>query len=248
MRVSSKRLKGAIKSLSNSNMGWRWAGETSTDFPPYGALSLLFSSNYLPFIGDFCRRVSAFLGARFPMSLALNKEDIPSAAQYIQDIISQVPIYGALKGVWVSAYHEMKFIRHQLSLAGKTSSLDTLLSQTQSITHSMNGRVLDCLQSAMSLREPTFVIPVNDFIIYESLPGMSNYATRARDNCCCWKKCSLSVEQWEENVHQLFQPRTLRCNPNEAWINCRACVSCLEGDGGIARRICSSGSCINDWW
>jgi hypothetical protein len=33
------------------------------------------------------------------MSLALNKEDIPSAAQYIQDIISQVPIYGALKGV-----------------------------------------------------------------------------------------------------------------------------------------------------
>ena len=145
-------------------------------------------------------------------------------------------------------YHEMKFIRHQLSFAGKTSSLDTLSSQTQSITHSMNGRVLDCLQWAMSLREPTFVIPVNDFIIYESLPGISNYATRARDNCCCWKKCSLSVEQWEENVHQLFQPRTLRCNPNEAWINCRACVSCLEGDGGIAGRICSSGSCINDRW
>ena len=144
---------------------------------------MLFSSNYLPFIGEFYRRVSAFLGARFPMSLALNKEDIPSAAQYIQDTFHRCP------------YHEMKFIRHQLSFAGKTSSLDTLSSQTQSITHSMNGRVLDCLQWAMSLREPTFVIPVNDFIIYESLPGISNYATRARDNCCCWKKCSLSVEQ-----------------------------------------------------
>jgi hypothetical protein len=110
------------------------------------------------------------------MSLALNKEDIPTAEQYIKDILSQLPIHGALRGVGVSAYHEMKFIRHQLSLAVKTSSLDTLSSQ--SITQAINGRVWDCLQSAMSLREPTFVFPVNDFIRYEPLPGMSNYATR----------------------------------------------------------------------
>jgi ribosome-binding ATPase YchF (GTP1/OBG family) len=128
--------------------------------------------------GDLYRLVSAFLGLRFPMTLALNKEDIPTAAQYIKDIISQLPIHGAHRSVGVSAYNEMKFIRHQLSLAMRTSPLDTLSSQTQSIIHTMNGRVWDCLQSAMSLREPTFVFPVNDLKTYEPLPGMSNYATR----------------------------------------------------------------------
>mmetsp|Transcript_26975 Transcript_26975/g.56947 ORF Transcript_26975/g.56947 Transcript_26975/m.56947 type:complete len:1064 (-) Transcript_26975:58-3249(-) len=128
--------------------------------------------------GDLHRLVSAFLGARFPMALALNKQDIPSSKQYINDIESKLPIHGAHIGVGVSAHEEMKFIRHHLTLAIKTSSNDSSLSQQKSTVLNMDGGVWDCLQSAVSLRQPTLVFPVNDMQTYEPLPGMTNYATR----------------------------------------------------------------------
>eukprot|EP00571_Detonula_confervacea_P012805 CAMPEP_0172301554 /NCGR_PEP_ID=MMETSP1058-20130122/3409_1 /TAXON_ID=83371 /ORGANISM="Detonula confervacea, Strain CCMP 353" /LENGTH=1058 /DNA_ID=CAMNT_0013011699 /DNA_START=100 /DNA_END=3275 /DNA_ORIENTATION=+ len=124
--------------------------------------------------GDLHRLVSAFLGARFPMALALNKGDIPTATQYIKDIKSKLPIHGAHTGVGLSAYEEMKFIRHHVALSFKDSSS----TQTKSSSETMGGKVWECLQSAVSLREPTLVFPVNDMNTYEPLPGMSNCATR----------------------------------------------------------------------
>ena len=124
--------------------------------------------------------VSAFLGARFPMALALNKNDLPSATQYISDIRSELPIHGAYVGVGLSAHEEMKFIRNQLTRAIINSSSKELSSSSQSEVSDgrMAGKVWDCLQSAVSLREPTLVFPVNDFKTYEPLPGMESYTTR----------------------------------------------------------------------
>mmetsp|Transcript_63 Transcript_63/g.145 ORF Transcript_63/g.145 Transcript_63/m.145 type:complete len:1037 (+) Transcript_63:258-3368(+) len=124
--------------------------------------------------GDLHRLVSAFLGARFPMALALNKSDIPTATQHVKDIESKLPIHGAHVGVNLSAYDEMTFVRHHLALSFK----DPLSSHAKASTGTMSSRVWDCLQSAVSLREPTLVFPVNDMKTYESLPGMTNYATR----------------------------------------------------------------------
>ncbi len=122
--------------------------------------------------GDLHRLVSAFLGARFPMALALNKNDIPSATQHMKDIESKLPIYGAYVSVGLSAHEEMKFIRHQLALAMKSSS------STSSSSETTDGQVWECLQSAMTLREPILVFPVNDMTTYEPLPGMAQSATR----------------------------------------------------------------------
>jgi hypothetical protein len=122
--------------------------------------------------GDLHRLVSAFLGARFPMALALNKCDIPPAELHIKDINSKLPIHGAHVGVGMSAYEEMLFVRQQVSHTLKNASAHSLPSQPAS------GRVWDCLQAAMTLREPAVVFPVNDWKTYEPLPGMSNYSTR----------------------------------------------------------------------
>ena len=108
------------------------------------------------------------------MALALNKSDIPSAAQHIEDINAQLPVHGAHIGISMSAHAEMKFIRRQILIAMSSPSPDSSPSQSES----MNGRVWDCLQQAMSLREPALVFPVNDLVSYEPLPGMENYATR----------------------------------------------------------------------
>ena len=124
--------------------------------------------------GDIHRLVSAFLGARFPMALALNKNDIPSSTQYIKDIEKKLPIHGAHVGVGLSSHEEMKFVRHQL-ISSMTDS--SPLSQAKASTGKMNG-VWECLQEAISLREPILVFPVNDFTTYEPLPGMTQNATR----------------------------------------------------------------------
>ncbi|KAL7541379.1 hypothetical protein ACHAXR_010858, partial [Thalassiosira sp. AJA248-18] len=128
--------------------------------------------------GDLHRLVSAFLGMRFPMALALNKNDIPSATQYIKDIESKLPIHGAHIGIGLSAHSEMEFIRHHLTVAIKSSSTDPSPSQPKVVNETMGGRVWDCLQSAISLREPQLIFPVNDMRTYEPLPNMTNYATR----------------------------------------------------------------------
>ena len=123
---------------------------------------------------DLHRLVSAFLGARFPMALALNKADIPTATKYIKDIESKIPIHGAHVSTKMSAHEEMKFIRHHVAMSFKDASP----AQSKSTVGVMDGKVWDCLQGAVSLREPILVFPVNDMKSYEPLPGMSNYATR----------------------------------------------------------------------
>jgi len=49
--------------------------------------------------GDLYRLVVAFLGARFPMALALNKIDLPSADKYIEEISNSLPLHGKRKKV-----------------------------------------------------------------------------------------------------------------------------------------------------
>ena len=95
--------------------------------------------------GDLYRLVSAFVGIRFPMTLALNKNDILSSVQYIHDIISELPMQGAHSGVGLCAHHEMNFIQRQLSLALKSSSLDTQSFHPQTKNTSFDGKVLGLL-------------------------------------------------------------------------------------------------------
>jgi len=159
--------------------------------------------------GDLYRLVSAFLGIRFPMTLALNKNDIPSSVQYIHDIISELPMHGAHSGVGVCAHREMKFIQRQLSHALKSSSFNTQSFHPQTKNTSFDGKVLDCLQAAISLREPVYVFPVNDMVTYAPLPGMTNYATRDPSlphkgviSCICnVGGCAPSLWNNERNVY-----------------------------------------------
>ena len=117
---------------------------------------------------DLHRLVSAFLGARFPMALALNKSDLPSSSRHVEDIRSALPLHGAHVGISMSAHSEMDFVRTCLVRPGGGLPPGA---------PGPEGRVLDCLQSAMSLRRPVFVFPVSDMKTYAPLPGMSDFAT-----------------------------------------------------------------------
>ncbi|KAI2501634.1 50S ribosome-binding GTPase [Fragilaria crotonensis] len=114
--------------------------------------------------GDLHRLVSAFLGVRFPMALALNKSDLPSAKQFIQEVEDALPIHGAHVGIPLSARTEMTFVKQHI-----------LQQNLQSNSALPNG-VWQCLQSAMSLREPVLVFPVSDLTTYSPLPGMTRVA------------------------------------------------------------------------
>jgi hypothetical protein len=143
------------------------------------------------------------------MTLALNKNDILSSVQYIHDIISELPMQGAHSGVGLCAHHEMNFIQRQLSLALKSSSLDTQSFHPQTKNTSFDCKVWDCLQSALSLREPVYVFPVNDMVTYAPLPGLHNYATRDPSlphkgviSCICnVGGCASSLWNNERNVY-----------------------------------------------
>lgn len=126
--------------------------------------------------GDLHRLISAFLGMRFPMALALNKRDLPSATKFINDIKAQLPIHGALVGTGLSAHKEMQFMRYYIGLARKGRS-DSLL-EDRSLSEHIPIGVWDCLQDAMALRPPVLCFPVNDMNTLEPLPGMTNYSTR----------------------------------------------------------------------
>lgn len=122
--------------------------------------------------GDLRRLINAFLGVRFPMALALNKSDMPSASQYISDICGALPVHGAHVGVALSAKQEMEVVRSHLEMDFFTLNKD----------HDIKGSnspigVWNCLQSAMSLRQPILVFPVSDMFSYDPLPGMTKYAT-----------------------------------------------------------------------
>jgi len=136
--------------------------------------------------GDLRRLVSAFLGARFPMTLALNKSDFPSAKHHIKTIKNALPIHGARAGVALSAREEMNFVRRFVVAEGSSESCRAN-DVTGSKNHHQNQgidaarppeNVWKCLQAAMSMREPILVFPVFDMSTYDPLPGMWNYATR----------------------------------------------------------------------
>jgi hypothetical protein len=114
--------------------------------------------------GDVHRLVSAFLGVRFPMALALNKSDLTSAAENVHDVQEALPIHGAHVGVPLSARNEMSFVKHHLQSNGKN-------------TGTPPTGVWQCLQSSVMLRAPVLVFPVCDMFTYAPLPGMMEYAT-----------------------------------------------------------------------
>ncbi len=118
--------------------------------------------------GDLYRLVSAFVMSRFPMGLALNKMDIPSAIPFIEEITAKLPIHGCFVAQALSADKEMRFIRHHCLHQSVTSTM----------VSNFEGSVWKCLQKALSLRSPLLVFPVSDMQTYAPLPGLNNFATR----------------------------------------------------------------------
>ena len=121
--------------------------------------------------GDVHRLVSAFLGVRFPMVLALNKSDLPTAKQYVADVQAALPIHGAHVGIPLCARSEMSFVRNNIAkaLGAGSSSNDTNAAPPDG--------VWSTLQASLCLREPILVFPVSDMNTYAPLPGMNEYAT-----------------------------------------------------------------------
>jgi ribosome-binding ATPase YchF (GTP1/OBG family) len=123
--------------------------------------------------GDVHRLVSAFLGVRFPMVLALNKSDLPTSAKHIDDILAALPVHGAYAGTPLCARKEMLVIKGHLECSlGSYQKNET----EASINGKMTG-VASCLTSALSVREPVLVFPVMNFDDYSPLPSLSRYAT-----------------------------------------------------------------------
>ena len=74
------------------------------------------------------------------MSLALNKEDIPSAAQYIQDIISQVPIpRNEVHPASIVVCWENIFLRHSII----SNPVNNSFNEWQSLGLSSMGHVFE---------------------------------------------------------------------------------------------------------
>ena len=119
--------------------------------------------------GDLHRLVSAFLGVRFPMALALNKCDLPLSAEHVQNIQNSLPIHGAHVGTPLAARCEMNFVRDHLLPANSPRPDDGIARRSPS-------GVWQCLTSAMKLRAPFLVFPVSDMESYAPLPGMSKVA------------------------------------------------------------------------
>jgi hypothetical protein len=122
--------------------------------------------------GDVHRLVSAFLGVRFPMALALNKCDLPSSQGFAKDIQDSLPIHGAHAGTPMAAQEEMMFVRNHLKHENVTT-------QEAKGAVSSPTNVWSCLTSAMSLREPVLVFPVSDMTTYAPLPGLNRSAAES---------------------------------------------------------------------
>ncbi len=117
--------------------------------------------------GDVHRLVSAFLGVRFPMALALNKCDLPSSKGYIDSIQESLPIHGAHAATPMAAADEMLFVRNHLR--------NEQPKQPQR-SERFPGHVWKCLTSALQLREPILVFPVSDMTTYASMLGLDKCA------------------------------------------------------------------------
>lgn len=123
--------------------------------------------------GDIHRLVSAFLGVRFPMALALNKCDKPTSEKHVEDIQAALPVHGAYVGVPLCARVEMSYIRRHIRAALDPSHDE----KDDDGDKTIPAGVWQCLQSAVTLREPVLVFPVCDMTTYEPLPGLAKYAT-----------------------------------------------------------------------
>jgi hypothetical protein len=110
------------------------------------------------------------LGVR--LSLALQQMQ-PSSKKHVEDIQAALPIHGAYVGIPLSARAEMSYIRRhiQAELDPSYEEKDTDGAPT------IPAGVWQCLQSAVTLREPVLVFPVIDMITYEPLPGLAKHAT-----------------------------------------------------------------------
>jgi hypothetical protein len=123
--------------------------------------------------GDVHRLISAFLGVRFPMALALNKCDKPTSKKHVEDIQAALPIHGAYIGIPLSSRAEMTYIRRHIQAA-----LDPSYEEEDADgDHTIPAGVWQSLHSAVTLREPVLVFPVVDMTTYEPLPGLAKYAT-----------------------------------------------------------------------
>jgi hypothetical protein len=121
--------------------------------------------------GDLYRLISAFLGARFPIALALNKNDLPSSKKNCKEIIDRLPLHGAHAGTPMSAHREMNFVKnHIYSVLAPDSA------RLKSYNATAPRGVWDCLQSAISLRQPVLVFPVSDMETLEPLPAMTEFS------------------------------------------------------------------------
>lgn len=136
-------------------------------------------------VGDVYRLVSAFLGVRFPIVLALNKYDLPTSGQYIQDILKALPIHGTYAGIPLSARNEMNFMKSNIErIIAEMSTTATINQSTTKkktsddiSSSSIPSGTLQCLQSALSLRDTILVFPVMDFVDYQPMPGLSRFMT-----------------------------------------------------------------------
>mmetsp|Transcript_18178 Transcript_18178/g.42934 ORF Transcript_18178/g.42934 Transcript_18178/m.42934 type:complete len:942 (+) Transcript_18178:73-2898(+) len=126
--------------------------------------------------GDVHRLVSAFLGVRFPMVLALNKYDLPTSAPNVAEIQQALPIHGAHDATPVCARSEMNFIRYHIEQALCLPGA-TVKRKDETDDRQLPEGVWECLQSALRLQEPVLVFPVADLATYAPLPGFFKYAT-----------------------------------------------------------------------
>jgi len=118
--------------------------------------------------GDVHRLVSAFLGVRFPMALALNKADLPSSQSFVSRIQDTLPIHGAHVAVALAAKEEMMFVKKHMT---------GLVEESQKL--SIPSGVWNCLTSALCLQEPILVFPVKDMATYAPLPGLNQLAAES---------------------------------------------------------------------
>jgi len=125
--------------------------------------------------GDLRRLISAYLGLRFPMALALNKSDKETAAKFVVDIIDSLPIHGARIGVPLSAKIEMNFMKSNILSSNQHNQKSK---NDVEKTEKVGNGVWNCLQSAMCLREPVLVFPVSDMESYMAYSSMDEYAVR----------------------------------------------------------------------
>lgn len=150
--------------------------------------------------GDLYRLVAAFLGARFPVTLALNKNDIPSASKFCKEIIESLPLHGAHHGTPMCAQEVMNFVRRHIY------SVLAPGREHKCSRESPPHGVWMCLQSAMSLREPVLVFPVSDLETYEPLSSLTDLAINdpslpTRGMIACLKAAGGSIpSMWQETT------------------------------------------------